>query len=35
MTMTKIYTYRYMYLKVNKVFVQSFDTLDNEYHMLW
>ena len=32
MTLTEIFTDRYMYLKLNLVFVQSYDMLDNEHH---
>ena len=32
MTMTKIYADRYMYLKLNYVWVQSHDKLGNEHH---
>ena len=32
MTMTKIYTNRYMYLKLSYVLVQSYDKLDTEHH---
>ena len=30
--MTEIYTGSYMYLKLNYVFVQLYDKLDNEHH---
>ena len=32
MTMTEIYTGRNIYFKLNYVFLQSYDKLDNEHH---